>query len=139
MTRVVVDTNVLVSFLTDRNAPQQARAAALFEAATRGEVEIILHQMVISEMVYVLANLYGLEALEIAQVLDDLISTAGVTPVDEIVWSRVLELWPSRFADFADGALAVVASAKRYDSVATFDRKFARRLRKVGLEIFWKH
>jgi len=138
LTRIVIDTNVLVSFLTDRNAQQQARAAALFEAANQGEVEIILHQMVISEMVYVLANLYGLKALEIAQVVDDLISTAGVTPVDEVVWATVLELWPDRFADFADAVLAAVASGKRYDSVATFDRKFIRRLRKEGLGAFWK-
>ena len=33
MKRVILDTNVLVSFLTDRDAEQQAQAAALFEAA----------------------------------------------------------------------------------------------------------
>jgi predicted nucleic acid-binding protein len=138
VTRIVIDTNVLVSFLTDRNAEQQARAAELFEAAMKGEVEIILHQIVISEMVYVLANLYKLPTLEIAQVVDDLLSTAGVTPVDEVVWGRVLELWPERFGDFADAVLAAVASGKRYDAVATFDRKFLRRLRKGGVGTLWK-
>ncbi len=36
MKRVVVDTNVLISFLTDRNAEQQAQASELFEAAAEG-------------------------------------------------------------------------------------------------------
>lgn len=137
MSRVVIDTNVLVSFLTDRNVEQQAQAAALFEAAARGEIEIILHQMVISEMVYVLTNLYGLEAAEIARLLEDLLATAGVTPVDEVVWRRVLEHWPNRFADFADAILAAVCSTKRYDAVATFDRKLRRKLRKLELGTFW--
>ncbi len=137
MTRVVIDTNVLVSFLTDRNPEQQAQAAALFEAAVRGEVEIILHQMVISEMVYVLANLYGLKAVEIAQMIDDLLATAGVTTVDEVIWRRVLERWPKRFGDFADAVLAALASGRRYEAVATFDRKFIRQLRKEGLRNFW--
>lgn len=42
MKRIVVDTNVLVSFLTDRDAEQQEMAAALFEAAAHGEVQIVL-------------------------------------------------------------------------------------------------
>ena len=42
--RVVLDTNVLVSFLTDRDAEQQEQAAALFETAAQGEAELILHQ-----------------------------------------------------------------------------------------------
>ena len=137
MIRVVIDTNVLVSFLTDRNAQQQARAAVLFEAAPRGELEIILHQMVISEMVYVLSNSYDLAALEVAQIVEDLLATAGVTPVDEVLWPRVFEFWPHHFPDFADAVLAVVASEKRYDSVATFDQKFSRRLRSQGLAGFW--
>lgn len=51
MKRVVLDTNVLVSFLTDRNAEQQEQASALFEAASSGKTELVLHQIVITELV----------------------------------------------------------------------------------------
>jgi len=36
--RLVLDTNVLVSFLTDRNAEQQAQAAALFGSRSSASV-----------------------------------------------------------------------------------------------------
>lgn len=134
MSRIVLDTNVLVSFLTDRDPEQQARAAALFEDAAAGEVEIVLHQMVITEVVYVLGNLYKVDALQIAQVLDDLLSLTGVRPVDEVVWTRVFELWPDQVGDFADAVLAAVTLEGRYDAVATFDRGFAKALRRLGLE-----
>ena len=137
MRRIVLDTNVLVSFLTDRNAEQQAQAAALFESAARAEAELMLHQTVIGEMVYVLRNLYRVERRDIARTLDDLLSTAGVTPVDEVIWSRVLALWPGAFPDFADAVLAAVTAQQRYDAVATFDQRFIRRLRRAGLAHYW--
>ncbi len=123
MRRVVIDTNVLISFLTDRNAEQQAQATELFEAAAEGETEILLHQMVISEMVYVLGNLYQVEVAEIAGMIDDLLCSPGVRPVDEIVWSRVLELWPGTFKDFADAVLAAVTLERRYDAIAPLTRR----------------
>ncbi len=134
MRRVVIDTNVLISFLTDRNAEQQAQATELFEAAAEGETELILHQMVISEMVYVLSNLYKVEVAEIAGMIDDLLCSPGVRPVDEVVWSRVLELWPGAFKDFADAVLAAVTIEERYEVVASFDRAFGRQLRRVDLK-----
>ena len=137
MKRVVLDTNVLVSFLTDRDAEQQAKAAALFESAAQGEVQLILHQMVISEMVYVLGNLYKVETQEIAGMLEDLLSSAGVIPVDEVLWTRVLEIWPGRFGDFADAVLAVATLEARYDAVATFDRQFVGQLRREELTPYW--
>ncbi len=137
MRRVVLDTNVLISFLTDRDAEQQAQAAALFESAADSEVELILHQMVISEMVYVLGNLYRIDASEIARAVDDLLSSAGVSPVDEVTWTRVLQLWPGRFRDFTDAVLAAVTLEQRYDAVATFDQRFVRQLRRDGLASYW--
>ena len=137
MKRVVLDTNVLVSFLTDRDAEQQAQAAALFEAAAQSEVELVLHQIVVGEMVYVLGNLYQVEAQEIAAMIDDLLASPGVKPVDELSWTLVLELWPGRVSDFADAVLAAVALGGRYDAVATFDRRFVRRLRREGIPRYW--
>lgn len=134
MRRVVIDTNVLISFLTDRNAEQQAQATELFEAAAEGETELILHQMVISEMVYVLGNLYRVKVAEIAGMIDDLLCSPGVRPVDEVVWSRVLELWPDAFKDFADAVLAAVTIEERYEAVASFDQAFVRQLRRTGLK-----
>ncbi len=50
-----------------------------------------------------------------------------VRPVDEVVWSRVLELWPDAFKDFADAVLAAVTLEGRYEAVASFDQRRASR------------
>ncbi|MEM8962265.1 MAG: PIN domain-containing protein [Acidobacteriota bacterium] len=137
MKRVVVDTNVLVSFLTDRDKAQQARATALFERVDEGDIQLILHQAVITELVYVLRNLYKIAMVDVAQTLEDLLSLTGVRPVDEVSWTSVLDLWPSYIGDFADAVLAAVTLEARYDMVATFDQRFIKQLGRQGIDSYW--
>lgn len=135
MKRIVVDTNVLVSFLTDRDLDQQERAGRLFAAAADGRAELILHQAVLTEMVYVLKNLYLVASDEIASTLADLLALPGISVVDEVAWTRLFELWPTKFRDFADALLALVAKTGGHDGIATFDRRFVRELTTAKIEI----
>ncbi|MEM6455521.1 MAG: PIN domain-containing protein [Acidobacteriota bacterium] len=137
MKRVLVDTNVLISLVTDRNAAQQARAAALFERAEAGDVTLLMHQIVLSELVDVLTNLYRQEPIAIAQLLDDLLASPNVRAIDEVTWAIVLDLWPTRVRDFADAVLTAVAQQQRCDAIATFDQRFVKQLRRAGHAAWW--
>jgi len=137
MSRIVLDTNVLLSFLIDRDPQQQEEAARLFENAAAGDHVLILHQMVITEMVYVLFNLYGREKIEIAEMLEEILALPEITLVDEIVWSLLLQVWPEKVPDFTDAALTAVMIQGRYDALATFDQPFRKKLVKQGLKPYW--
>ena len=108
MTSVVVDTNVLVSFLTDRDPAQQVRAAELLAKAADRELEVVLHQVVVIETVYVLRNLYSVSREDTAAIVREMLAMPGVVAVDDLPWTVVFELWPTPFAELADGALAAV-------------------------------
>jgi hypothetical protein len=95
MRQIVVDTNVLVSFLTDRNLQQQEKAG--FSGGSRGELSLVIHQIVITEMVYVLLNLYSVPSEDVAQTLDEFLSLPGVQGVDTISWTSVLRCGRGRF------------------------------------------
>lgn len=137
MRQVVVDTNVLVSFLTDRDASQQEQADQLFEAAADGRLALMLHQSVITELIYVLTRLYGLDGAEVAAALGDLLAMPGVVTVDEIVWPLVLDIWPETISGFADAILVAVSQAGRFETIATFDLKLAGSLKRHRLSSFW--
>ncbi|HVT16427.1 MAG TPA: PIN domain-containing protein [Thermoanaerobaculia bacterium] len=137
MKKIILDTNVVVSFLTDRNQEQQEQAGRLFAAAADGEVALVVPQAVITELVYVLRNFYGREAREVAATIDDLLALPGVTVVDEVAWPLVLDLWPEKIPEFADALLAAIARHGRYDAVATFDLKLRRALEREGLLSHW--
>ena len=137
MTRVGVDANVVVSFITDRDLQQQARAAELFRAATAGECVVILHQVVITETVYVLCNQYDERPFAVRAVMRDLSALPGVVTANEIEWETVWSSWPDRFHDFGDACLAAAAWADAFDVFATFDVAFAKKARRQGVATYW--
>lgn len=132
-----MDANVLVSFLTDRDAQQQEQANDLFVAAARGNLTIFVHQVVLAEIVYALGNFYQVSDNIIRSDLRKLLALPGTTPLDELSWPLLLDLWPDGFADFADAALAAVALQNRSLRIATFDRKFIRSMKKLDIPPFW--
>ena len=123
--------------LVHRNDEQGAAAKALLLKAEDGELEVILPQFVVFEIVYVLQSTYRIAASELAPMLRDLIALPGVLVIDECRWKRVLDYWPARLSSLADAAIAAVAASNRYDAIATFDQKLAKRAKDLGVPSYW--
>jgi rRNA-processing protein FCF1 len=51
-------------------------------------------------------------------------------------WKRLLEIWPDPLPGLADAAIVAVATANRFNAVATFDRKLSNRLQTFGLAAY---
>lgn len=137
MRSVVVDANVLVSYFTARNDTQRAAAKALLEQAEDGDVVAVVPQFVVFELTYVLQGLYAITGERLTAMIRDVVSFPGVRVIDDCPWKRVLEVWPDPLPSLADAAIAAVAVANRYDAVATFDRKLAKRVQSLGVSAYW--
>lgn len=137
MTRIVVDANVLLSFLTDRDLEQQKLAAGLLSAAGDGAHEVVFVQSAVSDAVYVLTRGLKQPQASVSECLGELLALPGTRCVHTLDWRTVLQLWPSRFPDYGDALVVASALAARAHQIATFDRSFARRLPRVGLTSTW--
>jgi predicted nucleic acid-binding protein len=136
MKRVAIDTNVLISFVTDRNLEQQGQAARIFESARRSQITFLCHQNVVTEFVYVLDRVYHVEPITVQGMLRDLIDMPGVELVNELDLSRLLTVWPDKCPDYGDAVLLAFCKGHKDIRLATFDRKFAKVSHGVGIKLY---
>ena len=128
MKRYVIDTNALLSFVTDRNTTQQAVMAGVFEQVAAAQATMLCPQNVIAEFVYVMETVYHQPKSSIRSIATDFIEMPGVTIVDKTNFAEVFSLWPEVFDDFGDAIVAICARSTKGASIITFDRQFMRKL-----------
>jgi predicted nucleic-acid-binding protein len=132
--RYIIDTNALISFVTDRNLSQQIIVAPLFESAARLKCTLVCHQFVVTEFVFVMDKVYGISKEEINTILRDLINMPGMEIHQQTDFTLLLSLWPSKITDFGDALIAAMGKTMKGATVVTFDAKFKTALKKMGLE-----
>ncbi len=79
-------------------------------------------------------KIYRVPPKSINSMVTDLINMPGIKIVHEISMKTLLSYWPQHFSDYGDAVIAALCKNIKGSSVATFDRKFGNRLKKVGLK-----
>ena len=135
MRRYVIDTNALISFVTDRNPEQQQEIAPLFESAAHMKAVIFCHQHVLTEFIYVLDRIYQVPKDEIGRMIKDLIEMPGIEVIQEVDFKTILSWWPDPIPDFGDALIAAAGKTRSGSMIVTFDRKFAANLKTLDINI----
>lgn len=136
MKRYVIDTNAIISFVTDRNLAQQEVVAPLFAAASRLKCALVCHQFVLTEFIFVMDKVYGTPKETINAMVRDFIAMPGVEMRHETDFNKVLSLWPEKIADFGDAIVASVGKAIKGAVIVTFDARFKSALKSQGLAVY---
>ena len=84
MKRYIIDTNALISYVTDRNPEQQRKVAGIFQEAAKLRGVILCPQNVLTEFIFVLDRVYGVPKKEIQMMAKDFLAMPGVEMVHEI-------------------------------------------------------
>lgn len=136
MKRFILDTNALISFVTDRNLAQQEEVAQLLEAASRQKCLLICPQHVLHEFVFVMDKVYNQPKESINAMIRDFIDLPGILVQQDIDFNTLLSLWPKGIGDYGDAIVAAVGKKTKGAQILTFDAKFKNCLKKIGLPIF---
>ena len=139
MKTCVIDTNALLSFVTDRNPGQQAAMAVIFRQVASAQAEVICPQNVVAEFVYVMESVYHQPKSTIRSILGDFLATPGIHIEDKVDFPTVLSFWPETLDDYGDAIVAACAQAIRGAIVVTFDRSFLRKLRSCKIPFYEAH
>jgi len=126
MSRAYLDTNVLVRFLTGEPPGMAQRALDLFSRAERGDIVLILDEIVIAETVWVLTSHYKHRPQDITRALNELLIRELFHVRERDIMVEALSLFASHSVDFADALIAARMRRDGVGSVFSFDTHFDR-------------
>lgn len=78
MKSIVLDTNCLLSFLKNRNERQFSVMGSIFRRISDPELEGIITGHAVSELVFVIKNVYHVTGPQIHDILTDILDNHGV-------------------------------------------------------------
>jgi len=125
MKPLLLDTNILVRFITGEPSDQADEAAALFRAAETGKQKLSVLPMVLAEAVFVLTGFYEHPRAKTAEALAHLINCPGFQTNEQERMLYALKRFGAGKLDFVDCYLAAT-SAREGRAVVSFDRDFAK-------------
>ncbi len=121
--RAVIDTNLLVRYLTEDEPSKANDVKRLLLKAAGGEIRLLIPSVVIAELVWVLQSFYKLERSEIVPLLNAILHTHGVEVSDKTVVSDAIAIYRDEAIDFIDAWIVAFAKAAEVRAIYTFDRK----------------
>ncbi len=114
--RAVIDTNILVRYLTNDD-PSKAKAVdSLLNKALKGELKILIPSIVIAELIEAVVN------------------TPGVEVTDKSIIIFVLKLYRAKNMDFIDAWIIGFAKNSNVNAIYTFDKKHFKAIEEIEIK-----
>jgi predicted nucleic acid-binding protein len=123
MARLLLDTNLIVRFLTGDHPIHSPRSRNLFARAAAGDVTLLVTDLALAETIWVLQSFYSLERAAITAALKHLIESTGIEVQNKAILLSALRNFARTAVDFVDAYHAAVATAESV-GIASFDRDF---------------
>jgi predicted nucleic-acid-binding protein len=123
---IALDTNVLVRFLVEDDPRQSKAATALIGRAIARNEPLFISDVVLCELVWVLAGSYDVRRERIVATLRDLLRARHLRFATAEVLRRAVESYAESKGDFADYLIREHGRAAGCSAVATFDRALLR-------------
>lgn len=119
---IAVDTNVLVRYLVQDHPAQSRIATQLLENAEAKGIGCYLSDVVLCEMVWVLASCYRHTRHQIVDILRRLLHTGMFSVDDPELVEEAVNVYATGRADFSDYLIVAQSQAVGVKKFYTFDR-----------------
>ena len=120
----LLDTNVLIRFLTVDKNKKYRKLYSLFESLERGEMRVELKLIVLFQVIYVLKSFYRVPKGEIISGLTDLFKYKGITIKEKKIIQRTINLWREQNVEIVDCYLVACLEKDAQSIIYSYDRDF---------------
>ncbi len=128
MTKLFVDTNVFLRFLTNDDPVKAKRAETLFRQAIKNQIHLITSILVIAEIIWTLESFYHLSKADIASKVETILNTPNLFCSEADMVVMALDLYVQENMDFIDAFHAYNLQAQGLSQIATYDHKHFKRV-----------
>ncbi|MEW6456728.1 MAG: PIN domain-containing protein [Acidobacteriota bacterium] len=132
--KVIIDTNLLLRFLTNDDAEKAEKVQFLLEKAEKKEIIIIIPSIIIAELVWVLESYYKIEREEIMEMIISILNTPGIQVVEKDLIYSSIKTYENKKIDFVDSWISEFAREKRIETILTFDTNHFKKIDWLNIE-----
>ncbi|MBC2713724.1 MAG: type II toxin-antitoxin system VapC family toxin [Desulfobacteraceae bacterium] len=120
----LLDTNVLIRFLTFDNTKKYKNLYEFFESLERGEMRLELKLIVLFQTIFILKSVYLVPKKKIVDSLMDLLKYKGIAVKEKKIVLRALELWREKNIEIVDCYLIACIEKDPQNILYSYDRDF---------------
>jgi predicted nucleic acid-binding protein len=122
----LLDTNVLIRFLTNDRSPKYKSLYSFFDSLELGHLQVELKLIVLFQTIFVLKSHYKVPKKDIAAALSNLLQLKGVAIKDKKIVMRTLALWREQNIEIVDCYLIACVEHDEQNILYSYDRDFDR-------------
>ena len=120
----LLDTNVLIRFLTSDKTQKFRVVYTLFESLERGDLRVELKLIVLFQVIFVLKSFYSVPIEEIATGMLEILEYKGIIVKEKRIVRRTLTLWHDNKLDIVDCYLVACLEGDKQNILYSYDRDF---------------
>ncbi|HCC68821.1 MAG TPA: hypothetical protein DEP99_02935 [Nitrospiraceae bacterium] len=123
MYKGILDTSVILRFLTGNSTEKKERFKKLIRDTTSEKSTLLVPLMVVIELVYVLEKIYRLEKDDVREKVESILTLTPVEIESEYVVLESLRLYTEEKMKFGDAMILAKSRVSGITPVFTFDKK----------------
>jgi len=127
MYKGILDTSIILRFLTANSADKKEKFKRLIREAISEKALLLVPLIVIIEMVYVLEKIYGLSRKDVREKIESLESLPPVDIESEDLVLESLRIYAEENLKFGDAIILAKSRVSGIKPVYTFDKKDFKR------------
>ncbi len=120
----LLDTNVIVRFLTADKHSKYKKLYSFFKSLEIGEMHVELKLIVLFQTAFVLKSFYKIPKEHIIEGLSTLLRYKGITIKEKKIILRSLELWRNKKLEIVDCYLIACLESDSQNLLYSYDRDF---------------
>ncbi|MDL1975015.1 MAG: PIN domain-containing protein [Deltaproteobacteria bacterium] len=120
----LLDTNVLIRFLTSDKTQKCQGVYTLFESLEQGDLRVELKLIVLFQVVFVLKSFYSVPREDIATGMIGILEYRGIIVKEKKIVRRTMEIWHYGKLDIVDCYLIACLEGDKQNILYSYDRDF---------------